>query len=310
MTPPVARGQTHPVLMVGSGVVDAGLGDVVVALAERTHTGVLNTYCAKGLFAFDHPAHLGTVGLQANDLVLAGVLGADPAFPLVVAVGIGPDELPGGLPPSVVVVAPAELTSLTLPTADRYPDRPPLYDALAEVCGPLYTDGTLPLSPVRAAGDLSAWLPGHAVVVAAGGVAGFWIGRTFPTRRPATVWLPPGRDAGFVDRTVAARVEAGDTVVVVAGPGDAGVSPGVVAVGAPVVVERWLPTGPPLSPSIRIARLEVALHGTHEMPTLRQVAPDGPHEVPEVEVGVRIDDLAAIEAVAGPVAAWHGAAGA
>jgi hypothetical protein len=296
----------RPVLLVGSGVVAAGLGDAVVALAERTRTGVLNTYAAKGLFAFDHPAHLGTVGLQRDDLALTMVTGSHAMFSPVLVLGVAPGELAEGLPASAEVVDPANLASLSLAVADAYPDRPPLYEALASVCGPLYSDDTLPLSPVRAAGDLAAWLPDNTVVVAAGGLAGFWIGRTFPTRRPATVWLPTGDDPDFVDRTVAQRVAAGDAVVVVAGPHDRGVSSQVVPPEAPVVVERWLGTGPRFDPTERIERLDAALRRAHGTTIAADGAGGRSHVIETLEVAVRIDHLADLEAVAGPVTAWRG----
>jgi hypothetical protein len=288
----------QPVLLVGSGVVAAGLGDAVVALAERTRTGVLNTYCAKGLFAFDHPAHLGTVGLQHDDLVLASVTGPGATFAPVLAVGVAPGELPAGLPATARPVDPADLQTLELPVADTYPDRPALYAALAAVCGPLYVDDGTPLSPVRAAGDLSAWLPERTSVVAGVGLAGFWIGRTFPTRRPGTVWLPSRRDPDFVDRAVAQRTAAGDAVVVVHGPGDRGLSPGVGESGGAVVVEHWDPDGPRLDAASRVAQLDAAMDRARR----------DPQGTAHVHVGVRIHDLAAVEAVAGAVTAWNGGA--
>lgn len=334
MTRAVSPNRQRPVLLVGSGVIAAGLGDAVVTLAERTRTGVLNTYCAKGLFAFDHPAHLGTVGLQHDDLTLASVTGPDAVFSPVIAVGVGPNEVAGGPGESWHVVDPADLPLLDLPVADVFPDRPPLYAALAQVCGPLYGDDSVPLSPVRAAGDLAVWLPANTVVVASGGLAGFWIGRTFPTRRPATVWLPAGVDPGFVDRTVAQQVAAGKAVVVVAGPGDPPVSPDATGTGATVIVEHWLPDGPELGATQRIEQLDQALgrarqasmshgHGAdqrlpaqdlpaQDLPAQDLPAQDLPvHSLPvqHLSVGVRCDELTAMERVAGAVTAWGGVAG-
>jgi hypothetical protein len=310
VTRPVSPDRQRPVLLVGSGVIAAGLGGAVVALAERTRTGVLNTYCAKGLFAFDHPAHLGTVGLQHDDLTLASATGPDAMFSPVIAVGVAPDEVAGGLHESWQVVDPADLPSLDLPVADVYPDRPPLYAALAQVCGPLYGDDSVPLSPVRAAGDLAAWLPANTVVVAPGGLAGFWIGRTFPTRRPATVWLPAGVDPGFVDRTVAQRVAAGETVVVVVGPGDPEVSPHAVAPGAPVIVEHWNPQGPLLDAAGRIEQLDQAVGQARQSSRSQHGGSDRNSPVQHLSVGVGCDDLTAMERVAGAVTAWGGVDGA
>ena len=85
------------VLIVGGAVVDAGAGPAIGDLARRTRTGVLNTWRAKGLFRFDDPAHLGTIGLQRDDLLLAGVAGEQRSFDRVVACGVADGELPDGV---------------------------------------------------------------------------------------------------------------------------------------------------------------------------------------------------------------------
>ena len=145
------------VLVVGGEAVDAGVGPAVCELARRTRTGVLNTWRAKGLFRFDDPAHLGTIGLQRDDLVLAGVAGEQRSFERVVVCGVAdgelPDQLTGGLPADAEVVSPGDVAALHLDVRDDWLPRPPLYDALASVCGPRYLVDDVPLSPVRAAGE-------------------------------------------------------------------------------------------------------------------------------------------------------------
>ena len=294
---------TPTVLVVGGDAADAGLAPVVVDLAHRTHTGVLNTWRAKGLFRFDDPAHLGTIGLQRDDLDLAGVRGASAGGRRIVLCGVGSGELPvgrsGAMASHAEVVTPDDLASLEVDDAGVWPPRPALYDGLAAVCGPRYAAVDVPLSPVRAAGDLAAWLPGGAVVTAGAGVVGFWLGRTFPTRSPGTVVLPSVADPGFT-ASVAASASGG--VVVVCGPEDplpevrlpVGSRGRAGAGGAPrrwVVVERWLPDGPACTPAVRLANLEAAVAA-------------GGHQV--VEVAVAVDDLAPLEAVAGPVVVWGG----
>jgi hypothetical protein len=293
------------VLVVGGEAVDAGVGPAVCELARRTRTGVLNTWRAKGLFRFDDPAHLGTIGLQRDDLVLAGVAGEQRSFERVVLCGVAdgelPDHLTGGLPADAEVVSPGDVAALHLDVRDDWLPRPPLYDALASVCGPRYLVDDVPLSPVRAAGDLAAWLPAGAVVTADAGAPGFWLGRTFPTRTPQTVLLPARPDPQFTTRVVAS---ASAGCVVVRGPGapvaerdEVDAAPGC-AVGRGgagarwVVVERWLPDGPRLSPAARVAQLDAV------------VAAGGG----VVEVGVDLDDVGALEEVAGPVVVWGGPA--
>lgn len=285
-------------LVVGGDVVDAGLTDTVGDLAVRTRTGVLNSYRAKGMFPFDHPAHLGTIGLQRDDLALAGVADVIAAGGTVVAAGA--PELDGMLPDGVVHVPPATLSVIDLPVAPDWPARPVLYDALAAVCGPAYADDGVPLSPIRAAGDLATWLPDDVVVVGAADVAGFWLGRTFPTRHPGSVRLPAHRGTESVGTAVRAIVDAGRRALVVvatATPALAHLTDlerrGIVA------VERWSPTGPTRSPVDRIATLDAAYrNGSQHLP-----ATDVP---PVIEVGVNVWDLAPVEEVAGPVVAWGG----
>lgn len=291
------------IIVAGGGVVDVGAVTTLVSLVRRTRTGVLNTWRAKGLFRFDDPAHLGTIGLQRDDLLLAGIaashVGSGASVPRVVMCGVGPGELPaglaGGLGDVVEVVAPEALADLDLPIESQWRPRPPLYDLLAEVCGPAYGATDLPLSPIRAAGDLAAWLPPGAVVTAGAGEVGFWLGRVFPTRAPATVRLPLTPDPRFVADPMA---EVAGGVVVVLGPDDP-VPDGMADVGSVgvvgpppwVVVERWTPHGPRHGPTERLARLDDARRR-------------GGVEI--CEVGVALGDLGALEAVAGPVVVWGG----
>jgi hypothetical protein len=269
-------------LIIGGAAIDAGVGPAVVALAERTRTGVLNTFTAKGLFAYDHPAHLGTIGLQRDDVALAGV--ADAVADGVTVVVCGADELTGQLPGGVVAVAPGDLGSFNPDPVDQWRPRPRLYGELAAVCGPGYADDRVPLAPIRAAGDLSAWLRYGAVVVAGAGLVGFWLGRTFPTRRFGSVVLPATADDTFVQRRTVDAVDAGRLVVAVIGPDDPEPS------GPAVVVERWVPDGPVMDPSARIAALDAAVAAGGGL----------------VTVAVDIGDLGQLEAVAGPVVAWGG----
>ena len=107
---------------------------------------MVNTVGAKGLFAWDDPLHGGTVGLQVDDPTLAEVTTAD----LVVTTGLDPSEsasLTAALtaraeadPASVVDVHPDHLALAAggWPPADEPGTRPPIYDRIAAVVGPLY----------------------------------------------------------------------------------------------------------------------------------------------------------------------------
>ena len=269
-------------LVAGGGVPGTpGAIETLVALAKRTRTGVLNTFLAKGLFRFDDPAHLGTIGLQRDDLRLARV--DVPGEFTVVVTGVDDDEIPGGIPDHWERVDPGDLGSLHLPDAPSFLGRPELYGAIAAVCGPLYGDARVPLSPVRAAGDLASALGTETVVTANAGLAGFWLGRTFPTRHPGSVRLPVRAGHDVVAEVLASE----PAVVVVCGPDDE--VPEAAPTGGVVVVEHWSPTGPPTTPADRVAALTRAL---------------GIAGVHHLEVGVAVGDVADLVAVAGPIVAW------
>jgi hypothetical protein len=126
-------------------------------------------------------------------------------------------------------------------------------------------------------------LGAETVVTANAGLAGFWLGRTFPTRHPGSVRLPARAGHDVVAEVLASE----PAVVVVCGPDDE--VPEVAPTGGVVVVEHWSPTGPPTTPADRVAALTRAL---------------GAAGVHHLEVGVAVGDVADLVAVAGPVVAW------
>ncbi|MBI2167896.1 MAG: hypothetical protein HYU28_00110 [Actinobacteria bacterium] len=187
------------VVLAGPGVVAGGSRAVegLRRLAEAGGLGVVNTWGAKGLFAWQSPFHLGTVGLQDRDWELAGLGEAD----LILATGLDSHEAPAGrweLAPSARV-APRQLADLAAawPLPAGKPERPPLYTRLAEVVQPLYASDRVPLSPARAVADLEAALPEGGVVFADPGLAGFWVARTFPTSELGSVQVPAVAEPGF-----------------------------------------------------------------------------------------------------------------
>ncbi len=58
-----------PLILAGNGVIRTHASDALVAFAEKLNIPVANTFMAKGIIPFKHPLSLGTVGLQAHDLV-------------------------------------------------------------------------------------------------------------------------------------------------------------------------------------------------------------------------------------------------
>jgi hypothetical protein len=227
---------SNPVIVVGGEAIAGGTAPSLRQLAAERRVGMLNTFAAKGLFEWDDPAHLGTIGLQAGDLELAGLRGAD-----VLLVGVPEVEIDRGWLGSVGArwqeVAPGDLPELVV-LNDVSTPRPELYGALAAVCGPLYGSESLPMNPARAAADLAAWLPAGGVVQAGRDTAGFWLGRTFPTRELGSVRFGPGGGRRVTVHVASER-------------------PGDVVDGA--VVEIWSADGPALTPHERIERLSAAV---------------------------------------------------
>jgi acetolactate synthase-1/2/3 large subunit len=151
-----------------------GAVDALREFAHDANLGVANTWNLKGLFRWDDPHHLGTVGLQARDMELLGV--ADAAE--VIAVGVDDDEIDLSDFAHVMPVAPGDIADLDV-GYQQVIERPPLYALLAEALAPLYDATKSPPSPARVLRDLAAG--GAQVVARPGSRTGFWVARAFPT---------------------------------------------------------------------------------------------------------------------------------
>jgi hypothetical protein len=269
------------IVVAGGGLVREGAVDDLRALAFRTNVGVLNTWTAKGLFPWDHPAHLGTIGLQERDIELAGLFDAGD----VVVVGLDDDLDLGGVP-GVRRIATYELASVEVARQSEPPVRTRLYSELSDVCGPWYTDDSVPLNPARAASDLSNWLPIDGSVCADLDAVGTWIGRAFPTRVLGSVVMPSRPVPGFAATQSAMARRGGRASVAIVGRVDESTA-AVMARANDLVVEVWSSDGPALAGADRLARLDEALNagGVHVLP-----------------LGVRLAPArSALESVAGPL---------
>jgi thiamine pyrophosphate-dependent acetolactate synthase large subunit-like protein len=208
-------------ILAGPGVVAAGCVEGLQAFARRVGCGVVNTWGAKGVLRWDDPLHFGTAGLQARDFELAGLGDVD----VLVTTGLDPAEVttsPWAGRAEVIDVAPADLAGYAGALPPGRIERPALYTELAAVVGPLYEQAGSP--PARAAA-LAASLPDDGVVVAAPGLVGFWIARTFPTARPGSVRITDDP----VDRPGAVRVADADWADVDLDPS------ALIAVAGPIV---------------------------------------------------------------------------
>lgn len=284
-------------VLVGPGVLRALDGEGVVEhlrrFAEQTGWAVVNTWGAKGVFAWDSPYHAGTAGLQARDLDLAGVTSA----PIVVTVGVDPDEVPAGLGAAQRLdLHPVHLTFAAegWPEPEGVPPRPALYTDLAAVVGPAYESTGVPLHPARASRDLGELRPAGGVVVADPGPAGLWVARTFPTVEPGSVVVPATNAPG----TAAAAALLG------------GLDGSRPALG----VTTW-PLPPTTEAVLEVARrLDVDLvleawggDADYSDPDDRRAATRAAQQRPGVEVVPVPVDFAAtadLVAVAGEVVAW------
>ena len=275
--------EPNPVVVIGGAGIMAGVAPVIRDIAERTNIGVLNTWAAKGLFPWNHPAHLGTMGLQAGDIVLAGLAGHDD----VILCGVSEDELPRATLTALGVawrdVLPGDLEALPLPRRGEPTPHPPLYSELFAVCQPLFADDTLPLNPARAAADLAAALPEGGVVCGDASRSGFWLGRTIPTRALGSVRLPTRVAPGFAVVQADQVRRAGHFSVAVVDSVDPGTR-SILDRAVDLVVEIWSENGPPWSSTERVERLLAAHAG------------GGVHVL---ELGVRFDEIGRLVAVAG-----------
>jgi hypothetical protein len=178
---------------------------------------VVNTWGAKGVFPWDSPYHFGTAGLQARDFSLAGLADVD------VLVTSGLDRLEVTSEPwdgraEVVDVAPGDLADavarLTLPPGSL--ERPPLYTELASVVQPMYASDASPSPAAKHASELAAALPEGGLVVAAPGLVGFWVARTFPTSIAGSVVVPAVADPEVAHRRAVEVAATGRPVTLVA----------------------------------------------------------------------------------------------
>ena len=150
--------------------------------AEQANLPVANTWSVKGLFRWDSPHHMGTVGLQERDFELAGFADAD----RIIAVGVDQRETPR------VRWALSKVTDVDATELPHLAPQPPiepnrLYTELAAVIQPLYASQKSPPSPARVLSDLGGDRRTGQVIAARPGPTGFWLGRAFPTTELGSV---------------------------------------------------------------------------------------------------------------------------
>lgn len=199
------------VVLAGPGVLPHA--DLMRVWATEHGLPVANTLSLKGLFRWDSPHHIGTVGLQERDFELAGFGEAERIY----AVGVDENEARrerwdiGG---ETVELDPANLPAVVGTAAAIEPNR--LFTGLSNVLRPLYESDKSPPSPARVIADLAATR--QPVVVRPGSLTAFWVARVFPTTELGTVRFGDdatvewGEDDVDWDDTKALLEVAGDIV--------------------------------------------------------------------------------------------------
>lgn len=264
-----ARRGARVIVVVGPGLLAGRAQRGLLALAGITGATVVNTVGAKGLFRWDDPLHGGTVGLQVDDAALAEITTAD----VVVTTGLDPAEsltLTAALvvraeaePDAVIDVHPTHLALAAggWPPAPVAGGRPPIYDRIAGLVGPLYTSGpdaSGAVAPPRATAALARSLPEGGLVVAPPGPTGFWLGRTFPTTEPGSVLVTTGDPGGTAEAValLAARAGRPTTLVLGEGPPPDDVLATVAAETLPLTVEVWTRPGAEPDPRTRTVTVD------------------------------------------------------
>lgn len=196
--PPTVPDDATVAVIAGPEVLTYRQVDDLRAFAERARIGVANTWGAKGVFPWDDPHHLGTVGLQRDDFTLLDLDDVD----LVLMIGTDPAEAPDdaiGRP--IVHAHPYHLQFLRVGEQTAPLLRPRFFDTIARIAQPGYVSDQQPRHPARAVMDLKRGIPPGGIVTADPGPVGLWFARTFPTDAPGQVvvpsWSRPGAAAAL-----------------------------------------------------------------------------------------------------------------
>ncbi len=297
---PVQATTLHPslaelatVVVAGPGVVRHGQADALARFAAEAGVGVATSWGAAGVLGEGNPHHLGTVGLQARDLDLAGVVGAE----LVITVGLDEDETPHHMfmdgASMVLDVDPRSLDSLAYQWSahERVPAASPLRTGLAGLLAAHGAAEGVPLDPARAVRELRGVVAPGSLVAADPGPAGLWLARALPTTGSTSVVVPATGAPGVAAALAVVAARQGHPALAVTVDPLAPVTEAVLALAptdTPVVVVRWGGED----------RLDPAYHGRALRDALEH---PGVHQV---AVAVDLAQTRALVDLAGPVVAW------
>ncbi|HEX2017011.1 MAG TPA: acetolactate synthase large subunit [Solirubrobacteraceae bacterium] len=239
------RNASHPVALVGNGVVRAGAAPALREFARATGIAVAETFMGKGLMDYEDPLALGTVGLQSRDYAMAGFEEAD----VVIAIGYdlvehAPSHWNPGRDKKLVVIdsVAAEIDEYFSPEVELIGAIYHVLSRLAEECRDVAHSGgsqqlrdvvagrleaaredeQFPMQPPRALWEIRRALGREDILVSDVGLHKLWIGRMFPAHEPNTVMIANGlAGMGFaVPSAIAAKlVHPQRNVVTVNGDG-------------------------------------------------------------------------------------------
>jgi acetolactate synthase-1/2/3 large subunit len=209
------RQARRPVILVGNGVIRAHAAGDLAALARRLHIPVVHTFMGKGILSDADPLSWGAMGLQARDIVMDGIDGAD----LVLAVGYDLVEYAPSAwnhvrerPIVHVDALPAEVDQSYLPAVELVGDvgaslralalawqgrrgvtaRPELREQILAELNNFRADEGFPIKPQRILADLRAALDPKDIVISDVGAHKLWVARLFPTQWANTVVISNG----------------------------------------------------------------------------------------------------------------------
>ncbi|MET7399129.1 thiamine pyrophosphate-binding protein [Dactylosporangium sp. NPDC005572] len=242
----------RPVIVAGGGVRSSGAGAELVALAEALQIPVATSANGKDTIPGTHPLSAGVAGTYSRECANQAVARADlvcfigtsagsmtthfwavpPEGTAAVQIDIEPARLGRNYPLRASIAADAKAAlarMLALAPRHRQPDRAAWLaevDALRATWRARYrevlTSDAVPIRPERIAGELTAALPGDAVLVVDTGHAGMWMAQFHDVTSPRQSYLRSAGHLGWAFCAgVGAKCAAPDRPVVVF-TGDAG----------------------------------------------------------------------------------------
>jgi acetolactate synthase I/II/III large subunit len=261
----------YPLIMAGNGVIRARAAGTLVAFAEKLNVPVANTFMAKGVMPFSHPLWLGSVGLQAHDIVSCGFDRADVIVCVgydmveyhpyrwhsikdrrVVHIDSAPAEVDEYYVPAVEVVGNIGANLRAIAGHARRHDAFPasLWQAIMDELSSHADDPGFPLKPQRIVWDLQRVLASRCTVICDVGAHKMWMARLYQPEHPNSCIISNGfASMGIaVPGAIAAKL-AFPRQTVVAVTGDAGFMMNsqeletAMRIGTPLVVVIWNDNG-------------------------------------------------------------------